>query len=240
MLLNKMKGRRMSALGLCLAFAFAPLFNAMADEPEAIPTDSSATTGQQPTALLQPLEQSRATAVMAGLVTLTDDAVASTRSALEAALPAGYKPVYMNQLAALYAAREQKPMWENREAVKAFQQQLAEVAIAGFQPQFTAWVELLTDPGVSGMARDLVLSDAMMGYLQFIAAIPVKGNSWLYSAKPYALATPPLSVINQWQLALEKANCPHSLRSLRRNTNSTPPCTARCWRWWRIPSPGRN
>jgi murein L,D-transpeptidase YcbB/YkuD len=51
----------------------------------------------------------------------------------------------------------------------AFQQQLAEVAIAGFQPQFTTWVELLTDPAVTGMARDVVLSDAMMGYLQFVA-----------------------------------------------------------------------
>ncbi|WP_417642250.1 L,D-transpeptidase [Enterobacter kobei] len=214
MLLSKMKGRRMSALSLCLAFAFAPLFNAMADEPEVIPADSSATTGEQPTALLQPQEQARATAVMAGLVTLPDNALASTRSALEAELPSGYKPVYMNQLVALYAAREQKPMWENRDAVKAFQQQLAEVAIAGFQPQFTAWVELLTDPDVSGMARDVVLSDAMMGYLQFIAGIPVKGNSWLYSAKPYALATPPLSVINQWQLALDKGDLPTFITQL--------------------------
>jgi murein L,D-transpeptidase YcbB/YkuD len=36
-----------------------------------------------------------------------------------------------------------------------FQQQLAEVAIAGFQPQFTTWVELLTDPAVTGQARDV-------------------------------------------------------------------------------------
>nr|WP_318382144.1 L,D-transpeptidase [uncultured Enterobacter sp.] len=208
MLLNKMKGRRMSALSLCLAFAFAPLFNAMADEPEVIPSDSTATTGEQPTTLSQPLEQSSATSVMAGLVTLPDDAVAKTRSALQSQLPAGYTPVFMNQLVALYAAREQKPMWEDREAVKAFQQQLAEVAIAGFQPQFTAWVELLTDPAVTGTARDVVLSDAMMGYLQFIAGIPVKGNSWLYSSKPYALATPPLSVINQWQLALDQNALP--------------------------------
>ncbi|MDX7472756.1 L,D-transpeptidase, partial [Klebsiella pneumoniae] len=85
----------------------------------------------------------------------------------------------------------------------AFQQQLAEVAIAGFQPQFTTWVALLTDPAVTGQARDIVLSDAMMGYLHFIANIPVKGNRWLYSDKPYALTTPPISVINQWQVALD-------------------------------------
>jgi murein L,D-transpeptidase YcbB/YkuD len=97
---------------------------------------------------------------------------------------------------------------ENRDAVRAFQQQLAEVAIAGFQPQFTKWVELLTDPAVTGQARDVVLSDAMMGYLQFVAGIPVNGNRWLYSDKPYKLATPALSVINQWQLALDNGELP--------------------------------
>jgi murein L,D-transpeptidase YcbB/YkuD len=43
----------------------------------------------------------------------------------------------MDSLSALYAARAMKPMWDNREAVQAFQQQLAEVAIAGFQPHLT-------------------------------------------------------------------------------------------------------
>lgn len=112
----------------------------------------------------------------------------------------------MNPLVSLYAARDMKPMWENRGAVQAFQQQLAEVAIAGFQPQFTTWVSLLTDPAVSGMARDIVLSDAMMGYLHFISGIPVQGNRWLYGTKPYTMATPPLSVINQWQLALDNGS----------------------------------
>ncbi len=69
-------------------------------------------------------------------------------------------------------------------------------------------VALLTDPAVNGMARDVVLSDAMMGYLHFIANIPVKGQRWLYSNKPYALATPPVSVINQWQIALEEGQLP--------------------------------
>ena len=113
-----------------------------------------------------------------------------------------------------YVARDMKPMWENREAVRAFQQQLAEVAIAGFQPQFTTWVELLTDPAVTGQARDVVLSDAMMGYLQFVAGISVNGNRWLYSSKPYKLATPALSVINQWQLSLDNGELPRFIASL--------------------------
>jgi murein L,D-transpeptidase YcbB/YkuD len=114
-----------------------------------------------------------------------------------------------------------KPMWENRDAVQAFQQQLAEVAIAGFQPQFTTWVELLTDPAVTGQARDVVLSDAMMGYLQF-GGIPVNGNRWLYSDKPYKLATPPLSVINQWQLALDNGELPRFIASLAPRIRNMP------------------
>ncbi|MGR4048841.1 L,D-transpeptidase [Kosakonia cowanii] len=215
MLLLKSYGRRMSALSLCLAFAFAPLLNAQADEPEVVPVDTSATPGDQPTVLPQPLEQSPATAMMIGVKPYPDGvSVADVRAQLQSQLPANWTPVYMDQLAALYAARGQKPMWENREAVQAFQQQLAEVAIGGFQPQFTTWVELLTNPDVSGMARDVVLSDAMMGYLQFVAGIQAKGQRWLYSDKPYALATPAISVINQWQSALDNGSLPAFIATL--------------------------
>lgn len=215
MLLNKMCGRRLSAISLCLAVTFAPLFNAQADEPEMIPGDSSASVSEQPTALSQPQVQSSATAIMAGIQPLPQGvSVDQARAELQSQLPAGFTPVYMSQLELLYAAREMKPMWENRDAVKAFQQQLAEVAIAGFQPQFTTWVALLTDPAVTGQARDIVLSDAMMGYLHFIANIPVKGNRWLYSGKPYALRTPPISVINQWQVALDNGQLTSFVASL--------------------------
>ncbi|EJK0714918.1 L,D-transpeptidase [Salmonella enterica] len=211
MLLNKMCGRCLSAISLCLAVTFAPLFNAQADEPEMIPGDSAVAAPD----LAGSQKQSAATAIMAGIQPLPEGVSAEkVRADLQSQLPSGYTPVYMSQLTLLYAARDMKPMWDNRDAVKVFQQQLAEVAIAGFQPQFTAWVALLTDPAVNGMARDVVLSDAMMGYLHFIANIPVKGQRWLYSNKPYALATPPVSVINQWQIALEEGQLPMFVASL--------------------------
>ena len=72
MLLKKECGRQLSALSLCLAVMFAPLLTAQADEPEIVPTDSSAATGAQPTSLSQPLEQSPATAVMAGIKPLPE------------------------------------------------------------------------------------------------------------------------------------------------------------------------
>jgi len=211
MLLTHNYGRRLSALSLCLAFAMAPLFSAQADEPEVVAGDSVTAANES----AQPLTQSGAIEMMTGEQAFPENSSPqASRTAITSMLPAGYTPVYMNALASLYASREMKPMWEDREAVKAFQQQLAEVAIAGFQPQFTAWVQLLTDPAVTGMTRDVVLSDAMMGYLHFVSGIPIKGNRWLYSTKPYTLATPPLSVINQWQMALDNGSLTHFIAIL--------------------------
>lgn len=208
MLLAKMHVFSVSAIGYCLALGLAPLFTVQAQEqePAVVPSDSSAATAPQPTALEQPLAQSAATATMAGTMLLSSATMsaAQSRSQLLAQMPAGYAPVYLNALSAFYAAREMKPMWANRDAVQAFQQQLAELAIAGIQPQFTTWVELLTDPSITGMVRDVVLSDAMMGYLQFVSGIPTEGNRWLYGTTPYKMQTAPLSVINQWQVAIDR------------------------------------
>lgn len=214
MLLKKRYGRQLSALSLSLAFAFAPLFNVQAEEPEVVPSDSATAISELSSALSQSANQSAAVAKMAGEQALPAEAAAKSRADIQAVLPTGYQPVFMNPLVSLYAARDMKPMWDNREAVQAFQQQLAEVAIAGFQPQFTTWVELLTDPAVNGLARDVVLSDAMMGYLHFISGIPTQGNRWLYGTKPYAMSTPPLSVINQWQVALDNGSLPQFIAGL--------------------------
>lgn len=131
-----------------------------------------------------------------------------------AALPQGVKPFYTGTLASLYAARHMQPVWQDKDAVRQFQQQLAEVAISGVQPQFTQWVEQLTDPGITGMARDIVLSDAMLGYLQFVANVPKQGESWLYSRVPYKMALPPLAVTNQWLTAVDAGQLGNFVNSL--------------------------
>jgi len=216
MWLSKKYAYRLSALGAGLAFVLAPLFFIVkADEPELVPADSSTQPSAADAAFAWPTQQSPAVAMLAGVQPFPQNQTpAQSRKQIQSLLPPGYTPVYSNLLSSLYAAREMKPLWENRDAVQSFQQQLAEVAIASFQPQFTTWVELLTDPHVSGMARDIVLSDAMMGYLHFVTGIPLKGQRWLYSEKPYALATPPLSAINQWQLAFDKGELPQFIARL--------------------------
>ena len=214
MLLKNLQGRQLLAVSMCLALGVAPLFTVQADEPEAVPMDSSAQSVEQPAVLVQPLASSTAMVALSSAEPVQNSDAAQHRADLTALLPAGYTPVYMNALVALYGERELKPMWESREAVQAFQQQLAEVAIAGFQPQFTRWVELLTDPAVSGMSRDVVLSDAMLGYLHYVSGLATKGTTWLYSSKPYKLVTPPLSVINQWQVALDNGSLAAFVTSL--------------------------
>ncbi|OON40843.1 L,D-transpeptidase [Izhakiella australiensis] len=131
---------------------------------------------------------------------------ASAISQLQADLPAGVKPHFLTALAGLYHNHHMQPMWQDRAAVQQFQQQLAEVAISGVQPQFTQWVRQLTDPNITGMARDIVLSDAMLGYLQFTSEVPAKGEQWLYSTVPYKMELPPVAVINQWQQAVTQGN----------------------------------
>ncbi|KQN56819.1 L,D-transpeptidase [Erwinia sp. Leaf53] len=140
---------------------------------------------------------------------------AQSQSQLAAALSSHVgQVVFLKQLAPLYASHGMQPMWQDPQAVRAFQQQLAEVALSGVQPQFTQWVKLLTDPSVSGQARDIVLSDAMLGYLQFTSSIPAQGETWLYSTAPYKLAAPGVAAINQWQTSLTRGNLSGFIRSL--------------------------
>lgn len=132
--------------------------------------------------------------------------VAQSQQQIIAALPQGTTLFYLKNLSPLYANNRMQPMWQDRQAVRQFQQQLAEVALSGVQPQFSQWVKQLTDPAISGLARDLVLSDAMLGYLQFTSNVPSKGETWLYSNVPYRMEAPSTMAMNQWQRALSQHN----------------------------------
>ncbi|RLM23037.1 L,D-transpeptidase [Brenneria alni] len=145
--------------------------------------------------------------VLSGLSQNTDSiSVENSRTALLAALPVGITPHYLADLSSLYAQHQMQPMWGDSRAVQYLQKQLAELAISGIQPQFTTWVSWLTDPQITGFARDIVLSDAMLGYLQFVSGIERNGNNWLYSNVPYRLQSPPANVVSQWQLAVKSGD----------------------------------
>jgi len=140
--------------------------------------------------------------------------VVQSQAQISAAFPHGSTPFYLKNLTPLYAANGMRLMWQDQQAVQQFQQQLAEVALSGVQPQFTRWVQQLTDPQISGLARDVVLSDAMLGYLQFTSNVPSKGEVWLYSNAPYKMEAPSMAAINQWQRALAQGNLSGFVQSL--------------------------
>ncbi len=203
MLLMNFLGRRQLAAAVALALGLMPLTGALADEPAVVPADGSETTLEHP-GLMQTAPASPAMAALYGSQPAqADTSAADNRARLQSVLSSGYTPLYSDALAQLYVARDMKPMWDNAQAVRSFEQQLAEVAMAGVHPRFSAWVEKLTDPEVQGMDRDVVLSDALLGYLYFIASMPDQGNRWLYSESAWKMSLPPLSVINQWQLAVD-------------------------------------
>ncbi|WP_168406905.1 L,D-transpeptidase [Erwinia amylovora] len=140
--------------------------------------------------------------------------VTQSQQQITAALPHGIMPFYLKNLVPLYASNHMQLMWQDPQALRLFEQQLAEVALSGVQPQFSQWVKQLTDPAIKGLARDVVLSDAMLGYLQFTSSVPAKGEAWLYSTVPYRLEAPSTTVINQWQQALAQGNLDSFVRSL--------------------------
>jgi len=130
--------------------------------------------------------------------------VAQSRAELSSILPAGIQLQYMSTLTSLYATEHMKPMWQDHQAVKHFQQQLAELAMSGIQPRFGQWAKDLANPALTGLARDAVLSDAMLGYLQYVSSVQANGSNWLYNGIAYKLAAPSSSVIGQWQKAVRQ------------------------------------
>ncbi|MGO1308861.1 MAG: L,D-transpeptidase, partial [Kluyvera intermedia] len=83
MLLKNENRRRLLAVSLCLAMAFAPLCSALADEPELVPSDSTALPAEASPVLLQPGTQSSAMASLVGSQPLADGAAAKSRAEIQ-------------------------------------------------------------------------------------------------------------------------------------------------------------
>ncbi|MCD1126779.1 L,D-transpeptidase [Jinshanibacter sp. LJY008] len=140
--------------------------------------------------------------------------VARTRDALIAALPAGVTLKFMPELSSVYTTVEMKPLWEDEKVQKQFEQQLAEMALAGINSQFGQWAKLLTQPEITGMARDAVLSDALLGYMHFVEGAKANGNRWLYNNGSYKIAAPSVEMTAQWQQAVKDGNSAKFIQSL--------------------------
>ncbi|EMM5119240.1 L,D-transpeptidase [Providencia stuartii] len=114
------------------------------------------------------------------------------------ALPADIKPVFSSQLAKIYADRQMKLLWQDETAIEQFQQQLAELALSGVQPQFNEWLAALEHVQLSELGRDVILSDAMLGYLQYLSGVSANGQFWLYRKQSYKIAAPTAEQMKPW------------------------------------------
>lgn len=112
------------------------------------------------------------------------------RTKLQSWFPTGYKPLYLTQLAKVYQANNVALIWQDEKIVQQLQQQIAEVAISGIQPQFGQWLTQLGAPELTKEARDVILSDAFLGYISFVEQVNKSGISLLYRDVMQTLPSP--------------------------------------------------
>lgn len=102
------------------------------------------------------------------------------KAKLQSWLPVGYKPLYLNQLVKLYQNNKLDLIWQDQKIIDQLQQQIAEVALSGVQPQFGQWLTQLDTTELTPEARDIILSEAFLGYLSFVDQVKISGTSLLY------------------------------------------------------------
>ncbi len=112
------------------------------------------------------------------------------RTKLQSWFPTGYKPLYLTQLAKVYQANNVALIWQDEKIVQQLQPQIAEVAISGIQPQFGQWLTQLGAPELTKEARDVILSDAFLGYISFVEQVNKSGISLLYRDVMQTLPSP--------------------------------------------------
>ncbi|CDH07774.1 putative carboxypeptidasewith PGDB-like domain [Xenorhabdus bovienii str. oregonense] len=127
------------------------------------------------------------------------NSIEENRKQIQSWLPQQVKPIFFDRLATLYAVNKMKLLWQDKNTVQQFEQQLFELSLAGVQPQFGKWLTQLHSAELSDMGRDVILSDAMLGYLHFVNDVKKKGDSWLYSKNSYKINLPPPDLIDKWQ-----------------------------------------
>ncbi len=125
--------------------------------------------------------------------------IPKTQQALAALLPAQVRLAFPEAVLSVYATQGGQLIWSDETLRREFEQQLVEIALAGVDAQFLQWATWLSSPQLAGTARELVLTDAMIGYLGFTDGVRAQGDRWLYRAGSYSLTRPTTTKIEQWQ-----------------------------------------
>lgn len=167
--------------------AFFTASHAIATEGEAVTLLTPET--QTPTAVITP----QISDVGSATPLLAEQDV---KAKLQSWLPVGYKPLYLNQLVKLYQNNKLELLWQDQKIIEQLHQQIAEVALSGVQPQFGQWLEQLDTTELTPEARDVILSEAFLGYLSFVDQVKISGTSLLYHSAVKTLSPPSDNSLN--------------------------------------------
>ncbi|MEQ4923908.1 L,D-transpeptidase [Proteus hauseri] len=127
------------------------------------------------------------------------------RAKLQSWLPQEFKPLYFNQLTKVYQNNNLALIWQDEKITEQLQQQIAEVALSGIQPQFGRWLAQLDAPGLTQEGRDVILSDAFLGYISFVDQINKSGVSLLYRGAMQTLTAPADKSVTDFQQNIKNA-----------------------------------
>jgi L,D-transpeptidase YcbB len=105
-------------------------------------------------------------------------------------------------VADLYQQNPDQLFWQDQAAIKAFEQQLAVLALSGVDLRYNQWLTSITQPDLSEKDRDWLLTDAFLGYLAFVSGVPSNGELWLYGKGSIPDSLPPSEIIQRWQSSL--------------------------------------
>lgn len=104
--------------------------------------------------------------------------------------------------------------WQDNAQRKLFLEQLSVMALSGINAQFTTWLTAFEKDDLSPAEQDLILTDALLGYLNFVNLVPENGTKWLYSANSYKVQDAPIELRNSWINALNSGNTTQFLSEL--------------------------
>ncbi|SES78612.1 L,D-transpeptidase [Thorsellia anophelis] len=107
------------------------------------------------------------------------------------------KFIFDKKIESLYT---QNPMhfWNSTNDINAFKTQLSLMALSGISSQYQEWLMTLSNDSLPDSVKELVLTDAMIGYLHFTQNAPKQGDKWLYKNNSYNLMAADESTLLSW------------------------------------------
>lgn len=107
--------------------------------------------------------------------------------------------------AKVYADNGFKPMWNDKNATKAFLKEYAAFAASGVSPKAAQALQQILNTA-DGMGRDILLTDSFLDYLYYNKNVGRNADKWLYRLGSYKTQAPSDTHISAWQRAVRNGS----------------------------------